>query len=473
MKVKFLFSVVAIMLFCFSISADDIYYRVNKSSTKKENKVESKKKPIKQTWTTENMSPEEFKKALAEFSEKSLNYRLDQLSKETIIGKLIRKKWYEFNPLNMQFNNQFYTEYTFTNRIYVGIDEDGNIIERSQKYYLSNKNETKFDSAKVGWVENGKYIVLQSNADPMRAISLHIENISDTELITAEKRSDNSKLTKFYAAVVDDKVKESPKVALSPCEMLIDKTWAEVDYFTGDSTRNEFYFEKFGYMEKCVMGENRRTSIPVWFIGEYYFSNEADTSYIYNKMDLLDSGRYIVNHIKDYDGKHVYTYEIKSTHNDTILLDCVYPANGKSIKLARIVRNNSNNTSTLDKLVGKQWRPKQERYDKYTYKHSHSGALYFSETQFVRPRAKTTDMNFIDERIYRTPYNYHLTDYDNVSFFFKEAEKKPQNGKYLVYGYDGQQGPYNSGLYEIMYISENMLVLRTRWGVNNMIYLCE
>ena len=44
---------------------------------------------------------------------------------------------------------------------------------------------------------------------------------------------------------------------------------------------------RLGYMEKCIMGENRRTTFPRWLIGEYYFSNEIDKSFIYSKKEVL------------------------------------------------------------------------------------------------------------------------------------------------------------------------------------------
>ena len=463
MKTKSIFTIAICMLCIFSVLADDIYYRPKKD--KKEKTGKTMQKP--NIDFISQLSPDELQQAVMDFGKKALNYKLDKMSKETTIGKLILKKWYEFNTATMQLNPQFYTEYTLTNRIVVGTDDYGNLTERFQKYYLSDKYETSFDTTKVGWTQNGKYIVLQSTTKPSRAISMHIDNITDTELQITEELQ-NTNIRKMYVGVSERPINEVENI--SPDEMLLNKTWALIDEKTGNPSQYEFYFEPFGYMEKCVLGENRRTSLPIWFIGEYYFSNEIDTVFTYNKMDMLTNGRYLVNHIKEYDGDHMHTYEINILPGDTILLKCVYPAGGENIRLARLEKFNS--VTTLEKLVGKQWRLQQERYDKYTYKHSHSGALYFTESQFIGPRAKTTDNTFIDAKIYR-PRNFHLSDIEYANFYFKIAETKPQYGKYIIYGIDGQQGPRSGSGIEILYVSDNMLVIRYRGSIHHSIYVSE
>lgn len=461
MRTKSFFTIAICMICFFSVLADDIYYRPKKN--KKEKPAKTMQKPNRDSLS--QLSPEEFQQSVWDFGKKSLNYKLDKMSKETTIGKLILKKWYEFNSSTMQLNPQFYTEYTLNNRIVVGTDNYGNITERFQKYYLSNKYETSFDTTKVGWTQNGKYIVLQSSTDPSRAISMHIDNISDNEMQITEE-FENSKIRKMYVGVSERRQDDVENLSLG--EMMLDKTWALIDENTGNPSRYEFFFAPFGYMEKCVLGEDRRTSLPIWFIGEYYFSNEPDTVFTYNKMDMLTDGRYLVNHIKEYDGDHMHTYEIKALPGDTILLQCVYPADGENIRLARMAKANS--VTTLDKLVGKQWRMQQNRYDKYTYKHSHSGALYFTESQFVWDYAKTSDNNFIDDKIYR-PRDFHLSDSEWDNFSFKIAETKPQFGNYIIYCFDGQ--PKSSSGLEILYVTDNMLVIRARRSIHNYIYVSE
>ena len=280
MRTKSIFTIAICMLCIFSVLADDIYYRPKKD--KKEKTGKTMQKP--NIDSISQLSPDELQQAVMDFGKKALNYKLYKMSKETTICKLILKKWYEFNTATMQLNPQFYTEYTLTNRIVVGTDDYGNLTERFQKYYLSDKYETSFDTTKVGWTQNGKYIVLQSTTKPSRAISMHIDNITDTELQITEELQ-NTNIRKMYVGVSERPINEGENI--SPDEMLLNKTWALIDEKTGNPSQYEFYFEPFGYMEKCVLGENRRTSLPIWFIGEYYFSNEIDTVFTYNKMQNI------------------------------------------------------------------------------------------------------------------------------------------------------------------------------------------
>ncbi|MBE6310431.1 MAG: hypothetical protein E7080_05185 [Bacteroidales bacterium] len=472
MRVKvFLFVVVCVLCCVPAIVADDIYYRVDRSS-KKEKKHEEKVSTEKTySYDCNNMSPEEFKNELVEFGKKSLDYELENLSKNTVIGKLIQKKWYELNPSTMQMLRKYYVEYTFTDRILVVIDEKGNLTERFQPFYLSNKYETVFDSTKVGKNDNGKYMVVRSYENPDRAICFVIESVSENRMNIIEDQQGKD-LHKYYLADTDI-FAETP-IELSPSETLINRTWLQVDENTGVGMRYEYRYEPYGYMEKCVMGENRRTEFPRWLIGEYYFSNEPDTVFLYSKKGILEKGRYIVNHIKGENSTESFrTYEVKSLSADTILLECVYPENGENLKLASIVKHNTDSTTVLDKLAGKQWRIQQDRYDRVTrYRRSYSGALYFTENQFVGPWIKTTDNKVIDDKIF-VVHDFFLSDVENNTFLFENIKKNRKNGKYIVFSHNGRQGAGYGQCLEILYLSENMLVVRNIRSTHNIIYMCE
>ena len=461
MKGKALFLTVAFVLSCVSVMADDIYYSVDRKSKKSQPEI------VIQNSDNTLQSPEEFQKKLSEFRDNSLKYYLSQLSKKTVIGKLICKKWCEFNPQTMSINGNYYTEFTFTHRIIVGIDQSGNISERFQKFYLSNKYETKFDSTKVGKTDNGKYIVVQSVNNPTQAVSMLINNISNDNLDYTEVVGGKD-LKKFFVAESDDL--SITQDELSPSEKLLNKTWACIDEKTGEPTRYEYRYEPYGYMEKCVLGENRCTDFPYWIIGEYYFSDEVDSSFDYSKKDKKDQGRYIVNHIKENGVVNIMTYEIKSLCADTMLLECVYPANGENIKLASTTKQTPDTTSMLDKLVGKQWRIQRDRYDRYdNRKRSYSGAIYFTETQFVGPWRKTIDNRIIgkDEFIYN---DFYLSDHFSVTFSHEDAAKKQKNGKYIVISHNGSISATSK---EILYLTENMLVVRGIYNTYTTTYICD
>ncbi len=457
MKAKVFFLIVASALFCLPMMADDIYYNYKKSA---------KSAPNNEVVNASNISPEEFQKRLREFTEESQALMLSNIEENSTMDKLIRKKWYEFNPLSMQLSANYYTFYTTSYRIIVGIDENGNVSERMQKYYLSNKYEASFDSTKVGVANKGKYIVVQGKDNPTRATCLNIGSISDSEMNTIEEIGD-SKLQKFYIADADDLAETKDML---PSEMLLNKTWLQVDENSNAPTRYEYHFQSDGYMEKCVMGENRRTDFPYWLIGEYYFSNEPDTTFIYSKKEILNSGKYLVHQIKENGVKYLHTYEVKSIAPDTMLLKCVHPADGENMKLVSVAKHAADTTSVLDKLVGKQWRRQQDRYDRVTqYRTSYSGAKYFTENQYVGPWIKTADNNYIgkDEFIY---HDFYLSDIKIDRFVFENTKKKIQNGRYIISSCNGNIW---AGNLEILYISERMLVLGTINGRHTYTYICD
>ena len=93
---------------------------------------------------------------------------------KSTMEKLINKEWHEFDFKTMKAKETTYEKYTGTQRLIVGLDEEGNTKMRVQKYYLSNRWEERFDTTKVGKNRNGKYIVIQGVKTAKKGIRLFV-----------------------------------------------------------------------------------------------------------------------------------------------------------------------------------------------------------------------------------------------------------------------------------------------------------
>ena len=80
---------------------------------------------------------------------------------ETAMELLINKEWYEVDLSKMKTRDDYYVKFTGTQRLIVGLDQDGNTKMRVQEYYLSKNKTEYFDSTQVGKHKDGKYLILR------------------------------------------------------------------------------------------------------------------------------------------------------------------------------------------------------------------------------------------------------------------------------------------------------------------------
>ena len=103
---------------------------------------------------------------------------------ESTMELLINKEWYEIDLGKMQVRDDYYVKFTGTQRLTIGLDQDGNTKMRVQKYYLSNNETEFFDSTQVGKNRNGKYLVLcgKKSKGYTKAICMKLYQVDEMNL---------------------------------------------------------------------------------------------------------------------------------------------------------------------------------------------------------------------------------------------------------------------------------------------------
>ena len=376
---------------------------------------------------------------------------------------LINKDWHEFDVSTMQLQSA-YTRFTGTQRMIIEADSVGNTTAKVQRYYLSNRYETKFDSTKIGKAKSGKYIILKGNSSTNDCVCLKIKLIDKFNL-QLKNESSIDLLEQSYLSMEENDVKGD---VISTRDLLIDKFWFEIDEKTGKRTQLDFLFNTWSLMTCKRPEEGNYIDIPTWNLYEYYLSDEIETIFSPKKIEKRVNGLYLVTNERTSDGKwQVVNYDITTLSANRLVLDCVYPKD--YVKRRVFEHKNSNSIDSItdesktikEKLMGKQWRLiKWEgsatiKRGKGIYSNIH----YFTETRKVVPYFKKIKGGY--EFYLKSPSYYYLTDIKDDYFKDDEFKKNRKMGKYIVLASDESQN-----VWTIQSLTKNRFVAHVSQSYN-------
>lgn len=269
---------------------------------------------------------------------------------------LINKEWYEFDFTNLSAKDGYYVKFTGTQRMIVGLDQEGNAKARVQRYYLSAEPVEKFDDAKVGKVRDGEYIVLPPRKEKDVALCLKINSLSDETLETEDIMVPKGKKLHYITSISNiQEDKEENKLkggVISTLDLLAGKQWHEIDEKTGKKLRTELTFDRLNCVTRCIMGENPKRIIPDWQMREFYFSDNIETEFDHSKIGDRVNGIYLVVKEKNKDGAwYTANYDISTLSTNRLVLNCVYP---KGVPTQMFVSKQG-----LKEAMGKRQKPQQ------------------------------------------------------------------------------------------------------------------
>lgn len=269
---------------------------------------------------------------------------------------LINKEWYEFDFTSLSVKDSYYIKFTGTQRMIVGLDQEGNTKVRIQQYYLSAEPVKEFDTTKVGKVHEGEYIVFPSRKEKNVAICLKINSLSD-ETFKTEDITIPSHNKKHYMTIINSNQNEGKENTLkgqviSTLDLLTGKQWHEIDERNGKKLRTELTFDRLNCVTRCIMGENPKRIIPDWQMREFYFSDNIETEFDHSKVGDRINGVYLVVKEKNEEGAwFAANYDISTLSANRLVLDCVYP---KGIPTQVFVSKQG-----LKEVEGKRQKPQQ------------------------------------------------------------------------------------------------------------------
>ena len=397
--------------------------------------------------------------------------------KETKKGEIIstrklltERKWYQLDEIT---GKRQAVEQTFNNWYVLKCVMAENRRKEFPKwklweYYLSDTIVTEFDRDKVGTRENGIYLVIneQDEDGEWQAVNYDISTLSDTRLV----------LNCVYPQGIAPQIYENSlgkvghdEAKLKPMQnQLMANEWYLLDTVSWNRSKITFSYNKTHVtrsytVRKDGMLKNESQTF------EYYMSNTPVEEFDWRQKGRNLEGDYIVVNESDRKGgwRTVnYRIELMSDKNlvlrnettrDSSLIIFERDLSKEEIAYNEELVAESKRVKTMkDKLVGKQWRPLYNHQEWYENRKWKLNTSYYTESKIGGPtsKEKVGDM-VIDYKV----WIYYLADEIDWEFDENKLGLNLENGKYLNYcGFD-YRNDFISGTWEILYLSENLLVV--------------
>lgn len=415
-------------------------------------------------------------------------------AKETKKGEIIstrklltERKWYQ---LDENTGKRLTVEQTFNNWYVLKCVMADNRRKEFPKwklweYYLSDTIVSEFDRKKVGTRENGIYLVIneQDSEGDWQAVNYDISTLSDTRLVLdcvypqgiAPQIYENS-----LGRVGNDEAKLKPMQ-----NQLMANEWFLLDTVSWNRSKVTVSYDKT-HVTRTVPIRKDGVVKDERQVFEYYMSNNPVNEFDWRQKGRNLEGEYIVvNEPNKNGGWHAVNYKIELMSDKNLVIrnettrDSSLIIFERDLSMDEIAYNEeliaeSKRVKTMkDKLVGKQWRPLYSHHDWYENRRWKLNTTYYTESKIGGPasREKVGDM-VVDYKV----WTYYLDD--DIAWEFDEDKlfEKRENGKYLNYcGFD-YRNDFISGTWEILYLSENLLVVNQdirRHGMRKVSFLSE
>ena len=377
---------------------------------------------------------------------------------ESIMELLINKEWYEVDLTKMQVREDYYVKFTGTQRLTVGLDQEGNTKMRVQKYYLSNNETEFFDSTQVGKNKDGKYLVLSGKKAKgyTKAICMKLYQVDEMNLRMGASNQTAAQQHCFVVQSGIEKYNDKEEgTVISTQDLLVGKMWYEVDIKTGKRKRTEVQYEKDGTAIFCTMAENYKRELPDWQMREFYFSDNIEHKFKHSKIGDRENGIYLVVKEKNEQGEwYAANYDITTLSANRLVLDCVYP---QGVPTRIFMTRNAIETSHRTAQKPQQWQLTENTWHRLdsTGVNRISFTERFDNVNITRryPMIKNGIRDTVE---ISNPY-YMSNTADSVFNFDKVG--KTYEGDYLVVNERTKDGDRMAVSYAVDYIDSKNMIL--------------
>ena len=240
---------------------------------------------------------------------------------------------------------------------------------------------------------------------------------------------------------------------LSNKELLVNKLWIQVDESNGIRLNEEHYYTSNGEQSIAIMHENRAENFPTIIENKFALSDSIITDLGKVKNSKNNNGSYLIVKEKKDNKKITSCYKIEEISECVLVLTKVHPT--KESRKVFVVKNvltphTNDNKSIKEMLVGKQWYPKPGMNpNPHKTLGRMRGMLYFTMDSLKTEITKYNVSAYTEQQ----ECKYTLESHSDIN---------KKNAMHLVteleFGASGEDG--RIGTYEIIYISENMLILQ-------------
>ena len=375
---------------------------------------------------------------------------------------LINKEWYEIDLSKMQTRKDYYVKFTGTQRLIVGADEDGNTKVRVQTYYLSNEKTDIFDEEQVGKCREGKYVVFQGKKRKgyTEAVCMELYQLDDMNMRMGDVKVAKAEQHCFVVNTEEGKdyetdTQQGDGTVISTQDLLVGKTWYEIDRKTGKRKRTEVLFDKDGMALHCTIAKNFKRELPDWQMREFYFSDEIEREFDHSKIGDRENGIYLVMKEKVDGGEWcAVNYDITTLSANRLVLDCVYP---EGIPTRTFMTQYGIETMSRKVQKPQQWQLMENawhRLDTANWQRSH-----FTE-RFDSINVKRKYSVIIDgiRSLKETENVYYMSNEADSVFDFSKVGKATE-GDYVVVNETTRDGGRVAVSYKVDYLdNKNMLL---------------
>lgn len=280
---------------------------------------------------------------------------------KTAMELLINKQWHLWDSVTHRINEKYFVCFTGTQRLVVSMNDEGEVHARIQDYYLSDKPVEAFDTAKVGKVRDGKYLVYSDRenlpkhkASKRAFVCLKITNLTNTTLAVEVGEGRNLGVGRYVAGDGRISLANGEEVSRTA---LLNKTWRELNPETGESLERQELFMTSAVLKSEFHGDRRKIA-PVWDVRGYYFSDSIPVKFDNEQPFSYNEGRYLViDELNDRYKREAVSYEINRLIEDTLEIECKsHPERGKRLFAYSLQEFKRDSTTTkLDRLSGTHW----------------------------------------------------------------------------------------------------------------------
>lgn len=237
-------------------------------------------------------------------------------------------------------------------------------------------------------------------------------------------------------------------------ELLVNKIWFQIDENNGNRLNEEHYYTLSGEHTVTIMHANRNLNFPVIEENKFYLSDTIVSHFDKSKRSTQNNGNYFVIEKKVNDKTQTYCYKIEELTEQLLVISRVLPTEESRkvfVVKSLLTTPNAKNKSVKDMLIGKQWLPKpgMESNPHKTFGRMR-GMLYFTEESLKTDITKTHSGGGYTES---QESKYRLETHSDMN---------KKNATHIVTDikYGTSTDHLRIGTFEILYISDNMLILQ-------------
>ena len=234
-------------------------------------------------------------------------------------------------------------------------------------------------------------------------------------------------------------------------ELLVNKIWFQIDENTGTRLNTEHYYNLSGEQTVTTMHKNRNEEFPIVVDNRFYVSDSIVSNFDKSKNN---TGQYLITEERINNKKQTCCYKIEELTEQLLVISRVHPTkeNRKVFVIKSLLtRVNPQKQSIKEMLVGKQWFPKPgiNPNPNKTFGRMR-GMLYFTQESLKTNITKShSGGGYTENQVCKYNLEVHSNNEEkNTTYIVTDMKFGTSTDKLRI------------GTFEILYISENMLILQ-------------